>query len=384
MKCSPFQSHSFLVWQSNLSSWLVMWLVNLWVSDIVNFCWKIFFFLKEIGKKKVVRKNSNFVLNSQNPQAVWGLCLQDRYMLGEKTENSLLYVLALKHRLLNSLEFQKEPFSFRKYCCMMTATIQRWHCTATLPWNGKQKRRNGSKQNVNFLYTFPPCCPRGCNPGDYSPLACFMLSSTSLYCPEGISTVQFFNHTPPTQLQVSFCLPSKLSFTPCDTGITCIKCMFFAAAVTLSRPPPGLMYLEWKFSVLGFNLPGRTSSCSLSAWDVKAASQKYLNLGNPNAKLRQAAVSHSNITRLSNIAFPAWASPEGWDPGGAVRACRTYQDKGTALTKQHGSCHVCCKTWPEQCLILYFQPFPFILNTSGISGCFSTLSWMFAQLNLLL
>lgn len=67
------------------------------------------FFKKEV-EKKVARKNSNFVPNSQNQQAVWGFCLQDRYILGERTENSLLCVLSLKHRLLNSLEFEKRTF----------------------------------------------------------------------------------------------------------------------------------------------------------------------------------------------------------------------------------------------------------------------------------
>lgn len=96
-----------------------------------------------------------FVPNSWNPRAVWGFCLQGRRMLGEKTENNLLCVLSLKHRLLKPLEFQKGHFSFRKYYCMTTALIQRWHCAAVLPWNRKKKRRNGNQKNISFLYTFP-------------------------------------------------------------------------------------------------------------------------------------------------------------------------------------------------------------------------------------
>lgn len=103
-----------------------------------------------------------------------------------------------------------------------------------------------------------------------------------------------------------------------------------------------------------------------------------------NAQLRQTAVSQSSVMRINNIAFPAWDSPEGSNPVSVLRACKTYRDKGTALTKQHGSCHVCWKTWLEEYVILVSDPFPSSFIPVGCLDAFPFFSWMFAHLNLFL
>lgn len=146
-------------------------------------------------------------------------------------------------------------------------------------------------------------------------------------------------------------------------GIARIKCMFLVAVFKISRPPSGLRYSKMEFKCFRFQSVMAAQAHTLSP--CTRCKDTISELSEPGESNTQTAVSCSDITGLNNIAFLAWASPEGWNPGGAVRACRTSHDKGTALTKHHGSCHVCCKTCPEQYVVLVSNPFPSSLIPVG-------------------
>lgn len=229
-----------LCWLLSSEKWLSVWYESQFLLEDLYF--------KEKVKKRswVQRKNFLFQFPKTHKQSLVSIYMSSVCWVKKRLQMVFCVLYHLNTDYWNPWSFKKDleiHFSFSKYYCMMTDMIQRWHCTATLPWCRKERGINGDRKNMSPLYPFPllPHLPEGAGiPScalleNISPLSCFCHPQPLPRCPGRVSTEQCFKQTPPTQLRSSFCLPSKLSFTFCHTVTSCIKSVFLVSAFNLSR-----------------------------------------------------------------------------------------------------------------------------------------------------